>query len=186
MPPPQTPLATRVAAAPGLAWSVEPHAGSWRVAIANRSFLVPDLRGMELLARLSANPHIEIHSLELISGGESIDGGDAGELLDDKARTDYRRRLATLAEALEDATSRGDMARAERFRDEHEALIKELSRAIGRSGRVRRAGGATERARVTAQRRLKEAIRKIGELDSELGAYLERAIRTGTYCVYRP
>jgi len=33
---------------------------------------------------------------------------------------------------------------------------------------------------------LREAIRKIGELDADLGAHLDSAIRTGTYCVYRP
>ncbi|MGE0867865.1 MAG: AAA family ATPase [Kofleriaceae bacterium] len=186
MPRPQAPSSVRVIPTPGLAWALEPHAGAWRVAIADRSFLVPNLRGMAALARLSASPHVEVHSLELVAGGEPSDGGDAGELLDDKARAGYRKRLAALAEALEEATERGDLARAETIRDEHEALVKELSRAVGRGGRVRRAGAATERARVTAQRRLKEAVKKIGELDRELGDHLDQAIRTGTYCVYRP
>ena len=172
---------------PGLAWSLEEHAGSWRITIANRSFLVPNLRGMGLLARLTATPRVEIHSLELVSGSsDDVDGGDAGELLDDKARAQYRKRISALADAIEDAEARGDLRRAEAARDEHEALIKELSRAVGLGGKVRRAGAAAERARVTAQRRLRDAIKKIGELDPELGTHLDTAIRTGTFCVYWP
>lgn len=186
MAPPTTAAAAVERSRTGPVWSLIPHAGAWRVAIADRSFLVPDLRGMALLARLAANPHVEVHSLELVAGDAPPDGGDAGELLDDKARAAYRKRLQQLGDALDDARERGDRARVERLEREHAALVQELSRAVGLGGRVRRAGAATERARVTAQRRLREAIRKIGELDAELGAHLDSAIRTGTYCVYRP
>ena len=127
------------------------HAGAWKLEIADRSFLVPASRGMPMLARLAASPHVEVHSLELVSG--SIDpeldtGGDAGEMLDEKARAQYRKRIADLAEAIDDAEARGNVRRAEAARDEHEALVKELSRAVGLRGKVRRAGAAAERARV--------------------------------------
>ncbi len=171
---------------PALAWTIAPHGSSWLITIADRSVLAPSVRGMPLLARLAARPHIEIHSLELVAGEAETDSGDAGELLDDKARSAYRNRLSVLADKLEDAEARGDVDGAETIRDEHETLLKELSRAVGLGGRVRRAGAATERARVTAQRRLREAIRKIGELDPELAEHLDGAIRTGTFCVYRP
>ena len=184
-PKPTTPATVPSAPRPALPWTIAERAGSWLVEVANRSFLVPNLRGMTLLARLAAAPHVEIHSLELVSGSDA-DGGDAGEVLDSTARSAYRKRLATLADELEDAEARGDAARAETIRDEHEALVKELSRAVGLGGKVRRAGAATERARVTAQRRLREAIRKIADLDGELGSHLDAAIRTGTFCVYRP
>ncbi|MGE0549148.1 MAG: AAA family ATPase [Kofleriaceae bacterium] len=171
---------------PALRWAIADRGGSWLVSIADRSFLIPQLKGMALLARLSANPHVEIHSLELVSGGEPEDAGDAGEHLDDKARAAYRKRLSKLADDLEEAQARGDDTRAETIRDEHEALVKELSRAVGRGGKVRRAGSATERARVAAHRQLREAIKKITEADAELGAHLDVAVRTGTFCVYRP
>jgi hypothetical protein len=35
---------------------------------------------------------------------------------------------------------------------------------------------------VNVQRRLKDAIARIGECDAELGNYLEKAVVTGTYC----
>ena len=187
---PQTPAEPPVprGPAPAVAWTLVEHAGSWLVTIGDRSFLVPNLRGMPMLARLAANPHVEVHSLELVSGSvePDADGGDAGELLDDKARAAYRKRVAQLADAIEDAETRGDVARAEAARDEHEQLLRELSRAVGLGGKVRRAGAAAERARVAAHRRLREAIKKIEELDEELGRHLTKAVRTGTFCAYRP
>jgi tetratricopeptide (TPR) repeat protein len=185
-PPPSQPVA------PGapVRWSLVEHAGSWRIDIADRSFLVPSLRGMPMLARLATSPHVEIHSLELVSGPSDPEiagaASDAGELLDQQARAAYRKRIGELAEIIDDAETRGDHRRAEAARSEHEILVKELSRAVGLRGRPRRAGAAAERARVAAQRRLREAIKKIAELDTELGAHLDTAIRTGTFCVYRP
>jgi tetratricopeptide (TPR) repeat protein len=190
-----TPEAPRpLLSSPGIpipfAWSLTEHAGAWKIEVGDRNFLIPNLRGMQLLARLAAQPHVEIHSLELVSGAHDPevagDAGDAGEMLDEKARTTYRRRIAELAELIDEAEARGDARRAEVAQREHEALIKELSRAVGLGGKVRRSGAAAERARVAAQRRLREAIKKIGELDAELGTHLDRAIRTGAFCVYRP
>jgi hypothetical protein len=34
--------------------------------------------------------------------------------------------------------------------------------------------------------RIKDAIRRIGDADPELGRHLSRSIRTGTFCVYDP
>lgn len=186
VPAPAEAAAPRATPQPTTPWTIVERNGSWSISIGDRTLLVPNLKGMPLLARLAENPHVEIHSLELVSGAEPEVSGDAGELLDDKARSAYRKRLAKLADDLEDAQARGDMERAERIRDEHEALLKELSRAVGLGGKVRRAGAATERARVAAHRRLREAIKKVAELDAELGAHLDTAVRTGTFCVYRP
>jgi hypothetical protein len=36
------------------------------------------------------------------------------------------------------------------------------------------------------QRRIKDAIQRIAEQDSELGAWLQRVVRTGNYCSFRP
>ena len=179
---------TAATARASIAWSITEQAGAWRVEHAGKTALVPNLRGMAMLARLAARPHVEIHSLELVSGSvePAGDAGDAGELLDDKARAAYRKRVAQLADQIEEAEARGDVARAEAARDEHEQLIKELSRAVGLGGKVRRAGASSERARIAAHRCLREAIKKIGEVDDELGAHLAKAVRTGTFCAYRP
>jgi len=142
-------------------------------------------RGVELLARLIAEPNRELHVLELL-GSEPVDGGDAGEVLDPAAKASYQRRLHELREDLDEAEQWNDSVRAERARAEIEALETELARAAGLGGRSRRVGGAAERARVNVQRRLADAIRRITEVAPELGKYLGLTIRTGVYCSYLP
>ncbi len=165
--------------------ALRPHADAWLVESARRTFLVPNVRGMAMLAQLLSRPGVEIHALELVSGSaEPSDGGDAGELLDARAIATYRKRTAELAELVEQAEARGDVRRAETAQAELEALQRELARGVGLGGRARRSGAAAERARITAQRRIREAIKKIGELEPDLAASLDRAIKTGTYCAY--
>jgi hypothetical protein len=36
------------------------------------------------------------------------------------------------------------------------------------------------------QRRVKDAVARIAELDAGLGGFLERAVSTGTFCRFRP
>jgi hypothetical protein len=166
----------------------------WTLATAEAPALrLKDSLGLRYLARLIAEPSREIHVLELVGGGAGADvdgavadAGDAGELLDDEARDQYRRRLEDLREGLAEAESFGDAARAARARAEIEALAGELSRAVGLGGRARRAGGAAERARSAVQRRIKNALQRIGEADAGLESRLSKAVRTGNYCVFRP
>jgi hypothetical protein len=91
-----------------------------------------------------------------------------------------------LRDQLEEAEALGDLGRAERAREELDALARELSRAFGLGGRSRRAGAAAERARTAVQRRVRDAIRRIGEHAPELAEHLDHAVRTGTFCAYRP
>ena len=142
-------------------------------------------RGIELLAKLVAEPGRELHVLDLV-GAEAVDTGDSGEVLDAEARRAYRARMLELREELEEAEQWNDAARAERMRDEIEALEAELSRAAGIGGRERRVGKAAERARVNVQRRLADALKRVSEHDAGLGSHLEATIRTGTYCCYQP
>jgi hypothetical protein len=64
--------------------------------------------------------------------------------------------------------------------------VRELSRAVGLGGRDRRAGSASERARVAVTRAVRQAMARISEQHTELGEHLDRTIRTGTYCSYLP
>jgi hypothetical protein len=43
---------------------------------------------------------------------------------------------------------------------------------------------AAERARVRVTRRIRDGIERIGRAHPELGAHLERTIRTGAHCAY--
>jgi tetratricopeptide (TPR) repeat protein len=166
----------------------------WAVSYAGTTFRLKDSLGIQYLVRLIEEPGREIHVLDLAGEraagagtgvNEAIDTGDAGELLDDEARRSYQRRLEDLEETVAEAESFGDAARAARAREEIEMLGAELGRAVGLGGRARRAGGAAERARSAVQRRIKNAIERVGEHAPALAELLGRTIRTGNYCVYR-
>ncbi len=159
----------------------------WVVDHDGRAFRLKDVRGLAMLATLIASPEREIHALDLATSGEgAIDVGDAGEVVDAKAREAYKRRIVELQSAIEEAERDADLGRASKLRYELDALIDQLSAAVGIGGRERRAGSAAERARVTVQRRVREAIKKIAEQDPVLGRHLDWTVRTGTFCAYEP
>ncbi len=142
-----------------------------------------DSKGMQMLAQLLSEPRREFHVLDLMGSFEGVDGGDAGELIDDDARSRYRARVAELRDLIE-ATSDAD--RAEQAREELEFIARELSHGTGSGGRARRSGSSAERARTNVQKRIKAAIHQIGRHDRELAQYLDWTVKTGTFCSYEP
>jgi tetratricopeptide (TPR) repeat protein len=166
----------------------------WSLVFEGRAASVRDSRGLRYLSRLLAEPGREFHVLDLVALESAPDagspasppGGDAGELLDARAKAAYRRRLAEIDEDLEDAQARADTARAAQAEVERELLLRELSRAVGIGGRHRRAGSAPERARSAVTRAVRHAVARIRKHHAPLSEHLDRTIRTGTYCVYLP
>jgi tetratricopeptide (TPR) repeat protein len=172
----------------------------WSVGFDGRTVRVRDLKGMRYLARLLAEPGREFRVLDLVAaegGSTQTDGGrpaslsdnalgDAGEMLDEQARNAYRRRLAEIDEDIDQAQAIGDTERAAQAATERDFLTRELSRAFGLSGRTRRAGSASERARAAVTRALRTAMARIGTHHPALGEHLDRAVHTGTYCSYQP
>ena len=111
---------------------------------------------------------------------------DAGVLLDAQAKEAYRRRLAEIEADSEEAQATGDAERDAQAGAERDFLVRELSRAVGLGGRDRRAGSASERARASVTRAVRQALAHIRAHLPPLGAHLDRAVRTGTYCAYLP
>ena len=173
----------------------------WSVLFAGHTVRVRDLKGMRYLARLLADPGREHHVLDLVAAetgpGVPVDSvqavdlsrsavGDAGEILDARAKEAYRRRLAEIDDDIEQARATGDAERAAQADAERDFLVRELARAFGLSGRGRRAASASERARVGVTRAVRQAMARIGEHHPQLGEHLSRTVRTGTYCAYSP
>jgi tetratricopeptide (TPR) repeat protein len=173
----------------------------WSLVFDGRSVHLRDSRGLQYLARLLANAGRELHVLDLVvieqndragprrateEGFQFRDLGDAGELLDGRAKEAYRRRLAEINDDLEEARALGDASRVAQASAERDFLARELLRAVGLGGRDRRAGGASERARASVTRAIRQAMKRIGAHHPSLAAHLERAVRTGTYCAYLP
>jgi tetratricopeptide (TPR) repeat protein len=173
------------------AFSFLPEGEFWTVEHAAGSFRLRDSLGLHYLARLFAEPNRPIHVLELLTGdatatGPALASGDAGELLDPQAVQSYRARARELEEELREAEAFRDAGRSAKLQEELEFLGAELSRAVGLGGRARRAGSASERARSSVQRRVRNVLERVRQCAPELGEFLERSIKTGTYCVYRP
>ncbi|MGZ4707257.1 MAG: ATPase, partial [Acidimicrobiales bacterium] len=152
---------------------------------------LPDLRGLHHLQALVARPGPDIDALELSdhASGHACVGvhqSDLGDLLDDTATAQYRRRLLDLAADIADATSSADPARLERAEAERTALIDELAAATGLGGRRRRVGASDERARMAVRKAVVTALARIEQHDAELARLLRDATRTGTACRFDP
>jgi tetratricopeptide (TPR) repeat protein len=160
----------------------------WSMRFRGRTVHVRDLKGMRYLAQLLANPGREFHVLDLVAAetGQQTALGDAGAMLDEHAKTAYRRRLVEIEEDIEQARTLGDARRETQADAERGFLMRELARAVGLGGRDRRAASASERARSGVTRAVRQAIARIGEHHPELGEHLDHAVRTGTYCAYVP
>ena len=176
--------APAAAAAPVLQREDDLH---WRCRYRGQELRVRTTRGLDMLARLLEQPGRELHVLDLAAiDGQGIEASDAGDVIDDHALADYRRRLKEIAGELDEAETWSDVGRAARLRQEQEALDTELRQAVGLGGRKRKAASSSERARVNVQRRLRAAISRLQELAPDLGHHLDRAVRTGTFCCYDP
>jgi tetratricopeptide (TPR) repeat protein len=160
----------------------------WAVAFEGRTVRVRDLKGMRYLAQLLGHPGREFHVLDLVAAetGQQMALGDAGEMLDERAKTAYRRRLAEIEDDIGQARALGDARREAQADAERDILVRELARAVGMGGRDRRAASASERARSGVTRAIRQGIARIGEHHPQLGEHLNLAVRTGTYCAYVP
>jgi tetratricopeptide (TPR) repeat protein len=161
----------------------------WTVGMGGHTVQLKDGPGLAYLAALVRAPGREFHVLDLSVGTDAARqayASDAGELLDAPARAAYKRRLLDLETELKDAERFNDPGRLARAQQEREFLQAELTRAVGLRGRSRRAGAASERARVNVTKVLGRTIEKIAAANPVLGQHLAAAVRRGLYCSYTP
>ena len=164
----------------------------WVVSSDGTRVRLPTTKGLHYLAELIAHPGAERHVLDLVDRVEGVGGvdrrrlGDAGEVLDGRARTAYRHRIETLRAEAEEALAAGLLDTAEAKQDELDALVAQLAQAFGLGGRDRRAASAAERARLNVTRALRSAIAKLVDVLPQEAAVLDRRVRTGIYCAYQP
>ncbi len=156
----------------------------WSIAYEGKGARLIELKGFHDLARLLAQPGESIHCLELTGAPRKSE--PSLEVLDSKARQQYRRRIEELQSELEHAEADHDPGRTDRIRSELDAVIDELVKATGLGGRSRRLGDAGERARSAVTWRIRSAIKKILAAHPRLGQHLSNSIRTGHFCVYSP
>jgi hypothetical protein len=164
-----------------------------------------DSKGLDYLARLLSDPGREFHAVDLAAGSPAArpgpsgeraraggelrvrpDPGDAGELLDARAKAAYKARLNELEAELEEADRFNDAGRAARAGAERDFLLDELARAVGLGGRDRQAASHAERARLNVTRAIRAAMANLARANPSLGRHLSATVRTGRYCSYIP
>ncbi len=149
----------------------------WTVGYGGVTCRLKDMKGLGYIAHLIAHPGHRIHVLDLfaqVGGGGAAtaptadlhaedleivsDPGDAGEVLDSRARAEYRQRLSELHAELDEAEGNNDLGRAERTRNELDSLTDGLRSALGLGGRSRRFTAETERARGTVSKGIRVSL----------------------------
>jgi len=177
--------------------------GYWTIGYQRHVAFLKATRGLHDLALLLRNPGREFHVCELVGqpvgsplvlgkGGSAAgawqDGllSDVGPILDAQAKAEYKRRLDDLRRDLEEAERFNDTSRAERDREEVDALAEQLAAAVGLGGRDRRIGSEAERARSAVTKRIKSSIKRIGQPIPSLGGHLVTRVKTGYFCSYSP
>jgi hypothetical protein len=168
---------------------------SWAIAYEGNCFSLKDAKGLRHIAHLLRHPNREFYSLELVGLAEKCTvvagltrfvDGDAGPMLDCRAKREYRDQLAELEHELEEAESLNDLGLVERLRRDIEFLTDELARSVGLGGRDRKAASATEKARQNVSRAIKASIEKIAEHSPSLGRHFAATVKSGIVCSYTP
>jgi len=158
----------------------------WTVTYEGKTSRLKDAKGFHYIAHLLAHSGEEIGALDLVAriGGtskevvdaasaedyarsETVAGdlGDAGEVLDAQAKSEYKQPLIELQEELEQARELRNQERIEKPEDAIQALGPELKSAVGLAGRDRRTASSTERARIAVTRAIRLALGKIAVND---------------------
>lgn len=179
------PLLRRLVTAAG-EWALRRDGDTWLLEAGDERARIADSRGLQHLRALLAAPRRDISALDLAAGRPGLRDSAGAPVLDADAATSYKRRLAELAEELDEADAVGDAARASRAEAERQWLLGELRQATGLGGRIRRAPAESERARVNVTRTLRSALDRISTVAPRAGAHLQASIRTGLECRYDP
>jgi hypothetical protein len=178
----------------------------WRVRYEGSWITVRRLKGLVYLQHLLLHPEEKVHVSQLAAMsdqrwsefvGKGVCEGnlarprvrgeaEAGTIIDDRARDEYRAHLADLRAELDEAIHWADLERADSIRREIDFLSTQLARAFGHDGRTRKTGDPIERVRKAVTNRIHHAIERIANQHPSLGRHLHNAIRTGFFCWYSP
>jgi hypothetical protein len=178
----------------------------WSVGYGHAAFRVRDGRGMRYIAALVYSPGREVHVIDLVA---SVNGAHdpppptdirawagngvsvrreahSGPCLDPQARSEYRQRIAALHPELEEARRMNDRGRVEALQSEIDFLSEQLVGDRGPGRKARLAFSSVERARINVRNSISAALKRIRMHDEALWRHLSNALRTGTFCSYRP
>lgn len=156
----------------------------WQVCYAGSSVTLRDSKGLNNIAMLLTQPEKEIHCADLM--GAAIIQEPGTEVIDNQARKAYEQKIKDLREELEEAEDMNDLEQASKLSEEYETLVAHLSKSLGLAGETRKMGSSVEKARSAVTLRIKSTIKKIDSVHPGLARHFLSAIKTGTFCSYKP
>lgn len=168
----------------------------WAVRYADRDLRLKDGKGPRYLATLLAAPGREVHVLQFVAAAASplsadvanglsigVAEGGLDDAADERARREYRARLADLRTELDEAEQFADTGRAQRLRAELDQLLTQLAMRFGSHSRTR---SPAETARKAVTKVLRTQIGRLLDVHPALGRHLSATVRMGKVCVYAP
>lgn len=150
----------------------------WTVRFAGgRDFVLTKTKGTTYLHILLSHPGIEFSIAELTarSGGnaELLSLGDAGPASDQRTISECREKALQLNEDLLEARSREDAELEQKILSEMEEIAGYIKSTTGLRGRIRKAGGTADLARIAIRTALRRTVEVIGRYDARLAAHLK-------------
>lgn len=183
----------------------------WNISFEAKSINLKDSKGLQYISFLLRHPGKEVHVFDLILEieGSPIDStdtlyakmsegqledydlqrsglGDAGEILDFKAKKEYQNKLDDLREDLAEAEQNNDIGLISRLKEEIKWIENKLSEAYGLGGRSRKAADSNERARQAVLAAIRRSMRRIEKEHPALWRHFYNTIHTGLFCFYKP
>jgi len=155
----------------------------WQISYENHSFRIADAKGINDIARLLSAPGEQIHCSELMGSIVKMRGA---ELIDEKAKKNYKAKLLSLQEDLSLAEVNNDYQRSAVLQKEFDDILDMLSNSMGLKGRARKSDDPIEKVRTAVTWRIRNSIKKITTIHPALGKHLSNSIKTGLFCSYRP
>jgi hypothetical protein len=177
----------------------------WEIVFAGKALLLRHGKGLAYISELLRRPKEDVHVADLAAAAVNGEGegwllaanvgesatrragpGNTGNLIDSKAKGEYKRRLEDLRADLEESRERRDRGRVEKLQAEIQFIEEELIAAYGLGGRPRRGADIGERLRKAVTNRIRVSLGRIRKEDRKFGAHLDSAITMGTFCSYSP
>jgi hypothetical protein len=174
----------------------------WSLQFDGKSVSVVHRVGMAYIEHLLRSPGRSFRCMELQTavggnpnGSVALDKNDKAELpaesfngdyiLDERAREQYGKRLASVENELLEAERNNDIGQRERLKEEKQRLIEELQAATGLAGRPREFATDAERARKAVAGAISTALNKIAKHHPELAKHLGERLERGAQCCYK-
>lgn len=182
----------------------------WTIAFRGYSTRLKQSKGILYLARLLAHPGDTFHVIDLgqhvgtlspptearpprdqEKAQLDLDGfhhgtGNAGPMIDARAKAEVNHNLVELDEALQTALARGDTDEAAELDEMITTLSGYLSSGTAIGGRARQFRSEDIRVHDAVTKAIRRMLESIAAYHPELGRHLDRSLNIGWDCAYRP